>query len=435
MNTTGTPAPAAPPLSAPSQDDTRTIAYVRDLQQDGRLLLRHVARRPDRPLAVALGDTAAGPLALPALTADPVEIARDPARLQSLAATVDALSRQAAPANASTIRLTGAYLRIEDEDDVSPVAFLRSVKWLRRFIRGIMFSALIAMLLALALLAHVDDGRRATQLLRAAQAEIQATYVELNKLPDTAWVSVRPDSGLPPGALQPVCGGETTPPIGRVPAANAEGARAAALCSTLWEAGLRQDLAFLRLARWNARIGRLVPFSSSLFGADPFADRGASGPREGGHGPSATSPQDNVKVKARDWERTEIRTASVISTLTGFVLPLLMGFIGGCAFVLRRLDQKLSESTLEIRDGLQAILRVLLATILGGLLGAVWSGDEPIQLGGYALTLAAAAFFVGFALEAVFTLIEAMVEGVAGKLKGAATTPATVIAPRPQGNG
>jgi hypothetical protein len=126
----------------------------------------------------------------------------------------------------------------------------------------------------------------------------------------------------------------------------------------------------------------------------------------------------------RHWERTEIRTAGAISVLTGFVLPLLLGCVGGCAYALRRLDQKLSDWTLEFHDGSHAMLRILLATMLGGLLGVLWTGNEQVQMGGFTLSLAAAAFFVGFSLEVVFTVIEAMVDGVAGKLRAQATAPA-----------
>jgi hypothetical protein len=135
-------------------------------------------------------------------------------------------------------------------------------------------------------------------------------------------------------------------------------------------------------------------------------------------------------VRPEWWQRTEVRAAASISVLTGFVLPLLLGCVGGCAYALRRLDQKLSDWTLEVRDGSHSLLRVLLATMLGGLLGVVWSGDQPVQLGGFALTLAAAAFFVGFALEVVFTVIEAMVDGVAGKLRAPAPPPPPLVVPQ-----
>lgn len=61
--------------------------------------------------------------------------------------------------------------------------------------------------------------------------------------------------------------------------------------------------------------------------------------------------------------------------------------------------------------------------MLGGLLGVVFTGDGKVELGGYTLSLAAAAFFVGYSLEVVFSLIETMVDGVAGKLRAAPLPP------------
>jgi hypothetical protein len=208
-----------------------------------------------------------------------------------------------------------------------------------------------------------------------------------------------------------VAPGDAPPPQWRAPATTAEGARAQALCSRLWEASMREQLTFLRLQAWNCRNNQLFNWG--------FLRGDGCGTVPG------TPPELKGLVSARDWDRTEMRTNAAISNLTGFVLPLVLGCIGGCAYVLRRLDQKLSEATLEVRDGWHAGLRVLLATMMGGLLGAVWSGDQQVHLGGYALSLAAAAFFVGFALEAVFTIIEAMVEGVAGKLR--APPPGTTV--------
>ena len=418
--------PSTPPPT-PLTDTDAALGYVRDLQRDGRLLLRHVARRTDRSVAAA---TAAGAPALEVLTADPHDIVHDPDRLELLAGTVDTLSRQAAPATASTIRLTSAYLRLADEGGEPPPEVKSRCEPLRLIIKAIMLVAGVSMLVALGLLAHVDDGRRASQQLAQVKEELRSTFAELETLPDKAWTPTAAPSVLPlpdvgDGAL-PMCPvvssppslndpwdgrPEQGPPRWRMPTAGPEGARAKALCSRLWEAAMREQLVFLRLQSWNCRNYLILELGFL---------------RGGGCGvPPGTPPALQGLIGGRDWDRTEMRTTAAISMLTGFVLPLLMGCIGGCAYVLRRLDQKLSESTLEVRDGWHAGLRVLLATMMGGLLGAVWSGDEQVQLGGYALSLAAVAFFVGFALEAVFTVIEAMVEGVAGKLR--APPPASTV--------
>jgi len=160
---------------------------------------------------------------------------------------------------------------------------------------------------------------------------------------------------------------------------------------------LRQNLVFARLAEFNCRLRGVL----GLWRDCPHP---------------AAEPQKEATM-AHHWRRTEIRATATISVLTGFVLPLMTGCGGGCAYTLRRLDHKLSRWMPEAYDGTHALLRVLLASMLGGLLGALCTGDELVQLSGYTLSLAAMAFFVGFSVEAVFSTIEALVDGVAGRLR------------------
>lgn len=393
--------------------------YARGLQRDGRLLLRFAARRPDRPMGIPLNAAGDRVAAWSILTADPAEVAQDQAKLATLVACVDDLSRRASPASVATIRLSSAYLRIPLEDNEPPPAVATRAATLRRIMDWITIIAVAATALAVLLLAHVDDGRRAVQQLQEVRRELAATYGELAKLPANAWVTVPPPAapaGAEPATLfSPFCPGESDehlPLPGRHPsAAEGAGAQAAALCGQWNQSALREELIFQRLAAWNKRthwlvLGGIVDAACTwIYGASACT------------GLPATT--DDQKM-SRHWQRTEIRTAGAISVLTGFVLPLLLGCVGGCAYALRRLDQKLSDWTLEFHDGSHAMLRILLATMLGGLLGVLWTGNEPVQMGGFTLSLGAAAFFVGFSLEVVFTVIEAMVDGVAGKLRAPA---------------
>lgn len=386
---------AMPPEGVGSPNEAEIVLRcVRQMQRDGRVLLRHVAGRADRALP-----TAAPPL-LPTLFAEAPAVAADPVQLEALADCVDALSREAAPASAATIRLTRAYLRSSppDDDVVSPETLRRGVT-LRTILKTLAGLAILAVAVTLWLLAHVDDGRRSLQQLQAVRGELRATFEELVRMPSAAWLTPDAPEGTPAGSFRHLCGDGKDG--GRLPADTPEGARANGLCNAAWQAGLREDLVLMRIAHWNCPLPGWMPFGIGTGCATPPG-----------------KPEDRGRVTERDWERTEMRIEATIATYTGFYLPLLMGFIGGAAFVLRRLDQKLSASALEPRDGWHAVLRVLLATMLGGLLGAIWSGDAPVSLGGVNLSLAAAAFFVGFALEAVFTLIETMVESVAGRLRG-----------------
>jgi hypothetical protein len=399
------------------------VAYVRDLQRDGRLLLRFVARRMDRPLGTAGFLAGAEPapdgteLAAHVLMEDPERIARDRNRFVALAACIDQLSRNAAPATVGTIRLTIAYLRIAGEGSEPPAdvaSRARKLRWMMRLIIAIAVAATVTSVL---LLANVDDGRRAMQQLQEVRRDLSTTTIDLSKLPDTAWIihpgrsatiAQRPvDSGNAPTPFLGFCMKDDTDGW-RQPSLSEPGARAQALCSSLYETALREALVFQRITAWNCRTHSILTLGGLL-----SSDEGPEAPC----GSLPERPRDPMASDGSDWHRTEIRTAGTISVLTGFVLPLLLGCVGGCAYVLRRLGQKLSDWTLEVRDGSHSLLRVLLATMLGGLLGVVWSGDQPVQLGGFALSLAAAAFFVGFALEVVFTIIEAMVDGVSGKLR------------------
>jgi hypothetical protein len=54
---------------------------------------------------------------------------------------------------------------------------------------GMMVVAVVAMVSALVLLAHVDEGRRAVQQLLQVKTELRATFDELGRIPATAWVT------------------------------------------------------------------------------------------------------------------------------------------------------------------------------------------------------------------------------------------------------
>jgi hypothetical protein len=394
---------AAPGADAEQREQDLTFHYVRRLQRDGRLLLRHISGR---------GDRAVPPGALEALFEDTAAVAGNPKRIEALATWVDALSRAAAPATAATIRLTRAYLRgttpdprgtKPDDDDEIGAATMGRGRQLRLTMLALAVTAFALVLVALALLAHVDDGRRAQQQLQSARAELRGAYEELARMPPSAWVPEAAGGEAAQQELVPLCGDAR-----RKPANTPEGLRANGLCNLATEAGIRLEMAQHLVERWNCR--HQTPWRWVFFRCPEVPQPPPS---------EAAAPSK----LAWDWNRTEIRADPAIATLKGFVLPLLMGFLGGAAYVLRRFGHKLSESTLEPQDGWHAVLRVLLASMLGGLLGAVWSGNEALTVGGVDLSLAAAAFFVGFALEAVFSLIEAMVASVSGRIRGEEAPP------------
>lgn len=463
----------------PPEEPIEALAAERSLQfmqRDGRLLLRYVARRADKVFAgnssVSSGGdrSLAGSDVLPrshVLAMRPEELAKDQHALELLATTIDDLSRRAAPATVTSIRLTAAYLRVPAEDREPPDDVRKRASRIRGHMRIVIAVAILATIMSILLLAHVDDGQRAIRQLQDSRKEVADVQLRLSGLRPNAWypnvVQASEETfGIHLGEARTMtrphrryCGGDEPT---RVPADGDGGEVARALCEAFHQARLREALAFRRMDTWNATtihwrdvlVGSAlavvsIPYAAICGVADwvlkDFCKRTIAPAFAAARTPGAAVslyevPPATDPVALRDyrelygnipaddhWRRTELRTSSNISLMTGFLLPLLLGCVGGCAYALRRLDQKLSDWTLEFHDGSHSLLRVLLATMLGGLVGVIWNGDQPVRLEGFALSIAAAAFFIGFSLEVVFSMIEAMVNSVSDKLKGQAAIP------------
>ena len=78
--------------------------------------------------------------------------------------------------------------------------------------------------------------------------------------------------------------------------------------------------------------------------------------------------------------------------------------------------QQVQTSTLVTRETIHGTLRMLLGATLGGLLGVLWTDDQPVRLENVSLSLGALAFFVGFSVEVVFRLVDTLVRAAADRL-------------------
>jgi hypothetical protein len=96
---------------------------------------------------------------------------------------------------------------------------------------------------------------------------------------------------------------------------------------------------------------------------------------------------------------------------------MLLGLLGAFTYVYRDIDRRVRTATLLPGDGAHGTLRILLGTMLGGLLGVIWTNGQPIQLEGVTLSLAALAFFVGFSVEVVFQVMAAIVSRTADAVR------------------
>lgn len=217
--------------------------------------------------------------------------------------------------------------------------------------------------------------------------------------------------------LEALHNGPATPSYARLmPSNTREGATAFRLCSQLYEARLRESLIYIRIYDLNCPFPEILWFqiSSGCDEAPKIALRDTILIGENDAVCGAPNAPETARCAGRTsnrhWSRTEIRTAGSVYLITALMLPLLMGFLGGCTFVFRRISAKIADSSLDVRDGLQSVLRVLMAMLLGGLVGVLSSGGEAVNLAGFSMTLAAVAFFVGFSVEPIFAFVESMVK-------------------------
>lgn len=447
------------------------LEYTANLQKDGRLLLRHLIRRWDcaLPDVVPVG-TAIDGTPSDVLFVDPETIVADASKISELVNSVDLLSRRAAPANVRSIRLTSAYLNMNVEGGEPPDVVKSEARRIYWWMVCLGVIAAIMFLATVGLLAHADHGRRLLLQVESLQRQQKDIYRELSQAPDaefTLMPKAQPSprtNGRVAGPVVPAATPGKSAPFCR-PAREAAPASAGAagsqwlepataktidLCRQQDDLNGRLALTRVELADWNCLThGILPPFvSAPPRGVDaspspnataapavPIATGALATPNTTGAA-AVPDPADACgqprgglsKADLRAWLSHDARVSASYAVMSGFVLPMLLGFLGGCAYAFRRLDAKLAAWTLEPQDGKHAVVRVCLAAMLGGLVGVIWSSDENVTLGGFTLSLAATAFFIGFSVEAVFRLIQTLIDTVASSLRTPAP-PSVALSP------
>jgi hypothetical protein len=381
--------------------DSDAILRVRHLQSDLRVLIRHFACWAESSvLSVPAANGRAGPAGSAAprialephaalLVIAPEVIARDGRLLGQLYESLEILTDLAAPANIKSIRLTRAFVGDADED--MPGDTRSQAQWLFRWARGTAVFGILVFLATILLLVHVDRGRRAVQQLEQLRTEHQAVTNSLG-VARAASSSAAADYDC----LQP-----TAPPAAQRPGVPAEQAgrrgQGQLLCAQLSDALDRMKIIRQELRTWNVISGRLAYVSPITWLAPRELDR-TSG------------------LSEEEWESTELRTLTILAALTGFVMPILLGLLGACVYVFREINQQIQTSTLRTWESIHSTLRMVLGATLGGLLGVIWTNDQPVRLEGVSLPLGALAFFVGFSVEIVFRLVDTLVRTVADKI-------------------
>jgi hypothetical protein len=100
------------------------------------------------------------------------------------------------------------------------------------------------------------------------------------------------------------------------------------------------------------------------------------------------------------------------------VLPVLYGFLGAGAAIVRSLSRKIKASTLSPRDLHLSFQQLALGAVIGACIGlfiahpGAGAEDEASLLGPVALSGSAISFVAGFGVEAVFQALEALISRI-----------------------
>ncbi len=109
----------------------------------------------------------------------------------------------------------------------------------------------------------------------------------------------------------------------------------------------------------------------------------------------------------------QLQTAPhLLSMINGYAIPLLMGFLGSSAYVLRGFLKRLGDRLLTTRDiqanAVRIVLGVLSGLAIGFFFGQSGGATSPTNtLGmGINLTAPALAFLAGYAVEVLFKFLD-----------------------------
>jgi hypothetical protein len=142
--------------------------------------------------------------------------------------------------------------------------------------------------------------------------------------------------------------------------------------------------------------------------------------------------RDKVNDSLASWTPGDESAARwSLNVLGGAVLPVLYGFLGAAAAIVRSLSRKIKGSQLSPRDFQLSFQQLALGAVIGACIGLFISQPgtdnqtEMALLGPVPLSSSAISFVAGFGVEAVFQALEALISRIFN-IAPAASAPSVV---------
>lgn len=112
----------------------------------------------------------------------------------------------------------------------------------------------------------------------------------------------------------------------------------------------------------------------------------------------------DYQISRRDVASERLNAQITVGVLTATVLPIVLGIMGACAYVVRLISDQIKDTTFSATSPIRHLVRVA----LGGLSGVVIGFSGVVTDIG--LSSSALAFIAGYAVEPVFSTIDSIAE-------------------------
>jgi hypothetical protein len=385
-------------------DDLETLLNTLSARSDKTLgaIIERAIKKDDRLLASAAAFTrrCAKIMATP-----PETIALKTDLLADLIRARDLLNSASWPATADTFRLTAFYTgkrRLAEENDTAAMFRddARAMMSTRRTMHVIAAVALLVLTYTIMLSTAALNGRAIIADNKAIRADLDNTSEMIARLAAPKLGEAFPDAIVAEGTRDL----RVRPWDAQVPVLVRAGSRSVeviafrerahvAVCDRYNDQLCQLQINEAQILDWNRWVDRLfLPQQTRL---------------------DASKPEHVLAASER-------AVAARVDDIAALLLPLY-GFIGAAAFVFRRLIEKVQAAELDATEVRQAIIRLALGTILGGVIGLFFGADGaalavdglPIK----ALGLAALALLAGYAVELVFAFFDVIIRALLMPLK------------------
>jgi len=166
------------------------------------------------------------------------------------------------------------------------------------------------------------------------------------------------------------------------------------------------------LRAWLSSIGHFVPsFVQANWIFDSAAQVALPEGRSGAAGDDANA--DNTD-KTYD---LPILISSLLTVIGTYLLPMLYGFLGSAASVIRDFSRKMRDSTFAPRDLTLTAVRLALGILAGASVGLFFTPETTAQgdampTGAVTLSASALAFLAGYGVEILFSMLDSTLDRV-----------------------